>query len=104
MPDRRRSALSRPTWRPTERSPYLGGQGLVPTPRPLVWVDRQDHEELIPVPPRPYMYPRISPDQTRVALHSRDEQLDLWVWDLARRTLTRLTFAPGQESGTVLDP
>jgi serine/threonine-protein kinase len=45
-------------------------------------------------PERAYVYPRISPDGTLVALSLRDEQDDIWVWNLARATLTRLTFDP----------
>ena len=35
---------------------------------------------------------RLSPDGTRIAVNIRDEENDIWVWDLARQTLTRLTF------------
>jgi serine/threonine-protein kinase len=59
--------------------------------RMLVWVDRQGHEEPIKAPPRAYFYPRLSPDGTRVALDVRDQEGDIWIWDLARETLTRLT-------------
>ena len=43
------------------------------------------------------MYPRISPDGGQVALDVRDQQNDIWVWDFARETLTRLTFDPRRE-------
>ena len=52
-------------------------------------------EEPIEVPPRAYTYARLSPDGTRVALDIRDQQNDIWIWDLARETLQRLTFDPG---------
>jgi serine/threonine-protein kinase len=35
---------------------------------------------------------RISPDGTRVALDVRDQQSDVWIWDFARETMTRLTM------------
>jgi serine/threonine-protein kinase len=62
----------------------------------LVRVDRQGREEPIPAEPRPYGYPRISPDGTQVAVASiGDEQNQaIWVWDLAKANLTKLTFAP----------
>ena len=63
--------------------------------RTLAWVDRNGREEAIPAPPRAYLYPRISPDGTQVALDVRDQENDIWIWSLARRTLTRLTFDPG---------
>jgi serine/threonine-protein kinase len=61
----------------------------------LVWVDRDGREEPINVPPRNYIYAQLSPDGTRVALDSRDEDNDIWIFDLARETLQRLTFDPG---------
>ena len=72
--------------------------------RTLVWVDRQGREEPLAAPPRRYLYPRLSPDGTRVALDVRDQELDVWIWDLARETLTRLTFDPGQDQYPVWTP
>ncbi len=65
--------------------------------RTLVWVNRQGREEPIKAPPRAYFALRLSPDGTRVALDIRDQENDIWVWDLARQTLTRLTFDPGAD-------
>ncbi len=64
--------------------------------RTLVWVDRTGKEEPVAAPPRAYEHPRLSPDGTRVALFSNDQEDDLWIWDLGRATLTRLTLPPGQ--------
>jgi serine/threonine-protein kinase len=75
---------------------YVTGQGEAPSFR-LVWVDRQGNEEIIAAPPRAYLYPRLSPDGTRVALDIRDQDNDLWTWDLQRETLTRVTVDPGLE-------
>jgi serine/threonine-protein kinase len=58
----------------------------------MVWVDRDGREETIDAPPRAYMYARVSPDGTRVALDVRDQESDIWVWNVAGETLTRLTF------------
>ena len=60
----------------------------------LVWVDRQGRETPIPAPPRAYRSVRLSPDGTSVAVTIGDQEQDIWVWDLARQTLTRLTFDP----------
>ncbi|MBI3048649.1 MAG: protein kinase [Acidobacteria bacterium] len=69
-----------------------------------VWVDRMGREEPIGVPPRPYAYARLSPDGTRIALDVRGEQNDIWLWDLIRKTMTRLTFDPGNNRGPVWSP
>jgi serine/threonine-protein kinase len=76
---------------------YLSGASELGAQRTLVWVNRQGREEPIKAPPRAYIYPRISPDGTRVALDVRDQDSDIWTWDLVRQTLTRLTFDPGQD-------
>jgi len=65
--------------------------------RTLVWVDREGREESLAAEPRAYAYPRISPDGTRVALDIRDQEQDIWIWDFARETLTRLTFDAGRD-------
>jgi serine/threonine-protein kinase len=57
-----------------------------------VWVDRSGREELVTgAPVREYYALRLSPDGTRVALGVGGENADIWVWEFARRTLTRLT-------------
>ena len=75
---------------------YIPG-GTNAVARRLVWVDRSGTEEAIAAPPRAYFYPRVSPDGTRVALDIRDQETDIWTWDFARNTLTRLTFGPAAE-------
>jgi serine/threonine-protein kinase len=77
------------------------GGGLL---RSLAWVTRQGREEAIKAPPRAYTLPRISPDGTRVAFDIRDQENDIWVWDLRRETLTRLTFDPGLDQAPVWTP
>jgi len=45
-------------------------------------------------PVRNYFDPRLSPDGTRVAVAIDDGgNMDVWVWNLERSTLTRLTFS-----------
>ena len=82
---------------------YVPGS-VAGTPRTLVWVDRQGHETPIPAPPRPYLQPALSPDGTRVAVFANDQERDLWLWDLGRTTLTRLTSAPGLDVLQVWTP
>jgi eukaryotic-like serine/threonine-protein kinase len=73
--------------------------------RMLVWVDRQGRADPIKgVPPRVYLYPRLSPDGTRVALDVRDQESDIWILHLAGGALTRLTFEPTFEQSGVWAP
>jgi len=73
---------------------FGGTGGLVATLRTLVWVNRDGSEQVLAAPARPYSYPRVSPDGTRIAVDVRDAESDIWVWSVERATLTRLTFDP----------
>ena len=64
------------------------------TPRTLVWVDRKGTETPLNAPPRSYTAARISPDGTKIALDIRDQQFDIWTWDIRREAMTRVTFDP----------
>jgi serine/threonine-protein kinase len=72
----------------------------------LVWVDRQGREEPLKAPPRLYLYPRLSPDGTRVALDVVAEETgrDIWIWDVARETLMRFTFDPRPDTHPLWTP
>jgi serine/threonine-protein kinase len=83
---------------------YVAGTAAGETPRRLMWVDRQGREEATNAPSRAYTYPRISPDATKVALDIRDQENDIWIWDVARETLTRLTFDPGGDEFPLWTP
>jgi serine/threonine protein kinase/Tol biopolymer transport system component len=61
--------------------------------RTLMWVDREGNETPINAPPNLYGLPHISPDGTKVALAATiEENRDIWIWDLVRENLMRLTF------------
>jgi len=68
-----------------------GGEGVE---RRLVWVDRQGKAEFLAAPPRPYDDPRLSPDGLKIALQVEVPD-DAWIYDIARDTLSRLTFEGG---------
>jgi len=59
----------------------------------LVWVSRNGAEQALPAPAGDYEDPRLSPDGRRVALDIGGGQI--WIYDLARDTLTRFTFQGG---------
>ena len=67
----------------------------------LVWVDRDGVERPTGAPERSYLYPRLSPSGTEVAVRAEN---DLWSYSLDRRTQSRLTFDPGQEYYSVWTP
>ena len=85
---------------------YVSGGGApgAGAQRTLVWVDRQGRETPIPAPSRAYAYPRLSPDGTRVAVMANNQEQDIWVWDLGRTTLTRVTSDPGNDTNPVWMP
>lgn len=62
------------------------------TQRSLVWVSRNGAEKPLPAPAGAYRIPRLSPDGRRVAVVLEEPEPQVWLYDLARETLTRLTF------------
>jgi serine/threonine-protein kinase len=69
---------------------YLPG-GIFPNPqRTLVWVDRTGTVKPLPLPPRPYLSPRVSPDGRRLVFWTQGDR-NVWVHDLTRGTTARLT-------------
>jgi eukaryotic-like serine/threonine-protein kinase len=63
---------------------------------PLMWVSREGHEDPISAPPRAYLYPRLSPDESRVAARVTEQELHIWTWDFSTQQLTRLTLESGE--------
>jgi serine/threonine-protein kinase len=76
---------------------YLPGNAVGTATSTLVWVDRKGAEQPLPAPARPYTSLRLSPDGGRAAVDIDEgtpaaRKSDVWVYDLARGTLTRRTF------------
>ncbi len=69
----------------------------------LAWVDRQGKAEAIPAPLHIYIDVRLSPEGQRVAVATSGGKRDVWVYDLLRSTLTRLTFQ-GYNFGPIWTP
>jgi len=76
----------------------------VASQRELVWIDRQGRVQPIPVKPRAFANPRISPDGARIAVASTDDEHDIWIYDIAKESLARLTFGPAREADPVWTP
>jgi hypothetical protein len=65
----------------------------------MVWVDRQGREEPIGAEPMMYYVPRVSPDGLKVAVNTADPlDRDIWIWDSARKDMSRLTKEPAEEA------
>ncbi len=72
---------------------------------PIAWADRDGRASPLLEEPQVYANPRISPDGTRLALTElRDENWDIWVYDLGRGVSTRLTFDESVETEQVWSP
>ena len=68
----------------------------------LVWVDRKGKEQPIPAPNSSnYGSPHISPDGKRIALQNQGQ---IWIYDIAREALSRLTFEATQGGNTAWTP
>jgi eukaryotic-like serine/threonine-protein kinase len=65
--------------------------------RELAWVDRQGKKEPLALAPGRYTNPRISPDGTRVALDIPGANRDIWIWNLQRPSLTKLSGGPAED-------
>jgi eukaryotic-like serine/threonine-protein kinase len=57
-----------------------------------VWVSRNGAEQPLAATVHDYMFPRVSPDGRRLAVGIVEQESQVWLYDLSRETLTRLTF------------
>jgi Tol biopolymer transport system component len=63
----------------------------------LVLVDRSGQEQPLSLPPGRYANPQFSPDSKRILLTKQGRTFDLWIFDLERGTMDRLTDELGDE-------
>jgi serine/threonine-protein kinase len=84
--------------------PSTSGSATPAATRTLVWVTRQGREEPIKAPPRTYATARLSPDGAKAAVSIYEQAFDLWIWDLGRQTLERLTKDPSPDMSPVWTP
>jgi hypothetical protein len=70
---------------------YASGGVFPDAERILAWVDRSGSAEPLPLSPRPYGIPRLSPDGERVLVTTQGDR-NVWVHELSRGVTTRLTF------------
>jgi serine/threonine-protein kinase len=82
---------------------YLAG-GVTGNQSRLVWVSRNGEEQPLPAAPHNYQFPSVSPDGRRVAVHFAEQETQIWVYDVSRDTLTRLTFEGNANSTAAWSP
>ncbi len=70
---------------------YVPG-GVQATQLRLVWISRNGAEQSLTAPARAYQIPRLSPDGRRVAVDIQEQEMQVWLYDLSREALARLTF------------
>lgn len=77
----------------------------VETVSKLAWVNRKGVLEALEAPGRDYGATRLSPDGKRVAVVIREKGFpDIWMYDIQRGTLTRLTLEAGGNAAPVFSP
>ncbi len=73
----------------------------------LVWIDRSGRQLGEVGSPANYRAPALSPDGNRVAVRAvdpGDDNLDIWVIDMARHTTSRFTYDAGDDGNPVWSP
>ena len=59
--------------------------------RTLVWVDRHGNASPLPLPPRSYLFPRVSPNSRLLAFEIEGVNHDLYIYDPDREVTTKMT-------------
>jgi Tol biopolymer transport system component len=77
---------------------YLPG-GIFQFPNhSIVWVNRAGAVEALPAVPQPYANAELSPDGTHVLVYTQGDR-QVWLYNLARGTMTRLTTDGSNSAG-----
>jgi Tol biopolymer transport system component len=82
---------------------YVPG-GIQSAQSRLVWVSRNGAEQPLAAPAHAYLDPRLSPDGRRVAVGITESESQIWLYDLSRETLTRLTFEGSSNTAPAWTP
>ncbi len=92
LPSRNNTGAAHAALADTGSLVYVPGDSKV-SDRTLVWVDHRGSEQPLPLPPRAYRNPRLAPDGKRLVLVvDEGNKGDVWISDLFRESLIRLTF------------
>ena len=84
---------------------YVPGAVTSNLSHPIDWLTRDGKTSVLRTAKAEWVHPRFSPDGQKLALDIDDgRQRDIWVYDLARETLTQLTFDSGADAIPVWTP
>jgi hypothetical protein len=86
---------------------YLPGQGLDTNTVPIAWMDRNGKTATLRSTPATWTGLLFSPDGSKLAMdisESTGKERDVWVYEWARDTLSRLTFDPADDVNPVWTP
>jgi serine/threonine-protein kinase len=84
---------------------YVPGGPDWEAPRKLVLVDRRGEVQPVTNDARIFYDPGLSPDGRRIAVAiAREGNTDLWLYDMNRETLSRLTVSGGEDQGAIWTP
>jgi tricorn protease-like protein len=78
--------------------------GLVAPENNLIWRDRNGVNQPLGPNHTVYQSPRVSPDGREIAVTIRSPDPDIWIYDINRATLRRVTFATGEDEIPVWSP
>ena len=79
-------------------------RSVMPARREVVRLDRAGRAEMVLAPEKTYGGPALSPDGRQLLLTRNDRGLDVLLYDLERKTTTRLAASPRSEFGAVWAP
>ena len=84
---------------------YILGSSIASQERVLAWVDPNGNVELLDVPPKEYLSPRVSPDgQTLVVQSVETSGNVIWAYDLSGDRAIRQLTLPGDNHRPVFTP
>ena len=83
---------------------YAPGSAAALAQSRLVWVDRRGNVSPVLDTLHAYETPRLSPDGERIAVTVRESFTDIWVYQVGRGTLTRLSFEPTENETPAWTP
>ena len=85
---------------------YVSSKTQISFPYSISWLERTGQTKVLQAPPGLYENPRFSPDGRRLAfeLATTSVRADIWVKDLERDTVSRLTNLPGRNNFPVWTP